>query len=209
MKNLFHANRPPGWSRTARWGQAVAALLPLALLPLTGMAQTTSFVYKGSTETYTVPAGVTRLAVTATGGGGGNDGSGGSSAVGAQVSATITVVPGEVLTVVVGGRGGNYFADFSTGTFTGGTGGYNGGGYSSVGNNSYGGGGGATELRRVSGTTADYLTSRKALLIAGGAGGSTGTAQLARLAGPTGGNVGGFGGLPSGGQGIMGRVLGL
>src|SRR5262245_36648422 len=53
---------------------------------------------------FTVPAGVTRLAIDATGAQGGF-GSGTVGAQGAEVTATITVVPGQLLCIVAGVRG--------------------------------------------------------------------------------------------------------
>jgi hypothetical protein len=142
---------------------SIGVLLNTTVLP-------TSFAYTGSPQTYTVPAGVTRLTVVATGGNGGLLGSLGSYVYtsGAQAKATVTVTPGEVLTVVVGGAGSSPFnarpSDVSAG-------GYNGGGrgiYTGT------GGGGATDLRRdpARGRTDDYLASRNALVVAGGGGGS-------------------------------------
>lgn len=155
-------------------------LPPLAsLLAGPGLAQTTTFAYTGSPQTYTVPAGVTRLAVVATGASGGlfsdiNYG------YGAIVQATVTVLPGEVLTVVVGGPG-SQGSSFNAG-------GFNGGGTGA----DNGGGGGATDLRRASSNprTDDYLASRNALLVAGGGGGSDFFPY-----------AGGHGGTPVGGDG--------
>ena len=142
----------------------------------------TTFAYTGGPQSYTVPAGVTRLTVTATGAAGGNYAGQTTYAPGARVTATIAVTPGEVLTIVVGGQGGR--------NATVNPGGYNGGG---GGGGNAGGGGGATDLRRspTAGTTADYLSSRNALLVAGGGGGSDGGSSL-----------GGAGGTPTGADGI-------
>ena len=145
----------------------------LSLTPFAGVA----FLFTGAPQTYTVPAGVTRLLVEATGASGGRRNGG----LGARAQATVTVVPGEVLTVVVGGQGGNVT-----------TAGYNGGG-SGTGPTG-GGGGGATDLRRLpaNGSTGDYLTTRNALLVAGGGGAAAGS--LAN-------NPGGSGGVPDGSAG--------
>jgi len=176
--------------------------LPVWLLAASGLlaspaalAQTsTTFTYTGSPQTYTVPAGVTRLTVDAIGA---SAGSGGPTAkftaLGGRVQATITVTPGEKLTVVVGGKGAAYNSIPIYG-------GYNGGGDS--GNGSGGpltdgngaAGGGATDLRRLlaAGSTGDYLSSRNALLVAGGGGGGRGV------------NIGGSGGRPNGDNGLDG-----
>jgi hypothetical protein len=75
-----------------------------------------TFQYTGGTQTYVVPAGVTKLNVEAIGGGTqANDpdhadpsGGGGSTGQrGAQVDGTLAVTPGETLLIGVGGKGGN------------------------------------------------------------------------------------------------------
>ena len=164
------------WRPASRW------LLALGLLVTAGaaQAQTTNFAYTGGTQTYTVPAGITRLSVVATGDSGGTVPGGSTSSTG-RVQATVTVVPGEMLTVVVGGQATD---DYGT------PGGYNGGG-----SGSFAGGGGATDLRRTGANTGDYLTSRNALLVAGGSGGGG-------YQGNTGGSAkGGNGGTPNGANG--------
>ncbi|HTC70543.1 MAG TPA: hypothetical protein VK662_13310, partial [Acidothermaceae bacterium] len=70
----------------------------------------TTYGYTGSTDTFTVPAGITQLTVSLAGGEGGQGGtdSSGPSAVGGYqgvVSGTITVSPGQILTVAVGQGG--------------------------------------------------------------------------------------------------------
>ena len=139
--------------------------LLLLLAAPAAAAQTTTFGYNGTAQSYTVPAGTYSIAVVAAGGAGGT-GTGSVAVAGAQVKATLTVVPGEVLAVRIGGAG-------AAGVMSGmATGGYNGG---AIGNNNQGGGGGATDLRRTSGTrTSDYLASRNALLVAAGGGGGGG-----------------------------------
>ena len=141
-----------------------------------------TFAYTGAVQTYTVPAGVTRLQVDARAGSGGT-GSGSFSnnvgGAGARVQATLSVSPGQVLRILVGAGGG-----FATSTVL--SGGYNGGGAASFG----GTGGGATDLRGSGGTLADRL------LVAGGGGGggsypSPNTTQ------------GGAGGAPTGGDGTV------
>ena len=168
--------------RSAARGLSGGWLLALLLAVGPAHAQTTAFACTGSTQTYTVPAGVTQLAVVATG-----------AYNGAVVQATVPVVPGETLTVVVGG----------TGTTSGPSGGgnsipygYNGGG----GSGSSGRGGGATDLRRSGTSTGDYLTSRNALLVAGGGGGDGYSVQYDSY------YVGGSGGTPNGGNGTAGAA---
>lgn len=118
--------------------------------------------YTGAVQTYTVPAGVTSINVLMWGAGGagadrggaGNAGAGGS---GAFVKGTLAVTPGQVLQVVVGGRG-----TYST---TNGThaGGYGGGGtaYQNAGS-----GGGYSGIFL---TTVSFANARA---IAGGGGGA-------------------------------------
>jgi hypothetical protein len=74
------------------------------------VANTLSFTTPGS-YTWTVPAGLTSISVVATGGGGGGGGitggfsTGSAGGAGAIVSSTLTVTPGQVLDIVVGGGG--------------------------------------------------------------------------------------------------------
>ncbi len=101
-----------------RLGHAAAALLVVLsmLTPLAGIASAEStisqtFTYTGSTETFTVPDGVSTLTVTLNGGQGGRGGgdSQGSPTPGGYrgvVTGTIDVTPGQVLTLAVGGGGG-------------------------------------------------------------------------------------------------------
>ena len=65
-------------------------------------AQTISFNYTGTVQSYTVPAGVTTLTISASGAqGGGNTGGG----LGALMSGDFTVTPGETIYIVVGQQG--------------------------------------------------------------------------------------------------------
>ncbi|MBL1179963.1 MAG: hypothetical protein HND27_02555 [Bacteroidetes bacterium] len=67
-------------------------------------AQTTvTFNYTGAAVNWTVPPCVTTINVTAAGGKGGGGASGG---MGAIVTGTIAVTPGQVLQIRVGGQGG-------------------------------------------------------------------------------------------------------
>ncbi|NBV14360.1 MAG: hypothetical protein EBS07_09880, partial [Sphingobacteriia bacterium] len=114
---------------------------------------TASFSFTGSPQTWTVPSGVTSVTVDARGASGGNITNQGNPGLGGRVQGTISVTPGQVLNIYVGG----------TTTTT--TGGYNGGGNS--GSTSFTrGGGGATDIR-IGGTA---LTNR--VLVAAGGGGS-------------------------------------
>jgi len=201
MTKLYSPTPVRSSKRHTGWA---VALLALALQG-SALAQTTTFSYTGAPATYTVPAGITRIAVSAEGA---NHGFSGGK--GALVTAQLQVTPGEILTVVVGGAG-------SIG-FTGpGAGGYNGGGTggatSQPGQNNPGeGGSGATDLRRIpgassasplgSGTLSSTLSWR--LLTAGGAAGGGVNAGAAAPFGPESGGAGttsggGAGGIQAGG----------
>lgn len=171
--------------------------------PATGSC---GFVFTGSEQTFTVPADVFSVHVTAVGAAGG----GLRPGLGGTADATIPVTPGETLYVEVGGVG------------TPSAGGFNGGGAPGTGSTGNdGGGGGASDVRTVACGVATpcsgpSLSSR--LVIAGGGGGSgaqgaqaTGIAPGgdAGSAGSTGGNAtagvdgggGGGAGTSSGGAG--------
>jgi glycine rich protein len=144
------------FTRTLWGGAALCALFFLALTGSATAATSTTFAYTGGEQTYTVPAGVTSVFVTATGARGGGPTSGyGTGGRGAVASGAISVTPGQTLYVEVGGIGGLP------------GGGFNGGGAGGSRNGlSVWGGGGASDVRTSSGT----LGSR--LIVAGGGGGS-------------------------------------
>ena len=73
----------------------------LCFCALGSWGQTTTFDYTGAIDTYTVPAGVTSISIQAYGGQGGNDNGG----LGAGIYGEFTVVPGDVLNIVVGQQG--------------------------------------------------------------------------------------------------------
>lgn len=114
---------------------------------------TTTFNYTGSPQSWTVPACVSSITVTA----GGAEGGGNLGGSGATITATIPVTPGQVVTVNIGGSGGSASAGYGGGGL----------GYASTdGNVNYNsfGGGGATTIS-VNGTP---------VLIAAGGGGAGG-----------------------------------
>ncbi len=134
---------------------------------------TTTFIFTNGPQNFTVPPLVTTLTVTALGAQGGFGSPGG---LGGGVTATLTVVPGEILSVFVGGQGGL--------GATGGLGGFNGGGAGGAGASFHdGGGGGASDIRRAPYALADRL------VVAGGGGGGT----FSRFGGAGGGTTGGDG----------------
>ncbi len=134
------------------------------------------FSYTGAVQTWTVPAGVTSVQVSAIGAQGGDSYGG----LGSEVVATVPVIPGQAMVVVVGGAGGN------------GPGGYNGGGSGGAGGNNGTGGGGASDVRLGGLTLADRV------VVAGGGGG------LGSYGGPdqgAGGSGGSFGSAQAGDNG--------
>lgn len=139
-----------------------------------------TFNYTGAQQNFTVPNGVTHVTVRAYGG------SAGSSAGGGYVKATIPVMSGESLAIVVGGNP------------SGSTGGFNGGGN---GGNSRGyGGGGASDVRQGGNALANRV------IVAGGGGG----AGKSRFYGSLRcyGGAGGAGGGLAGSNGVGGDCSG-
>ena len=131
-----------------------------------GIAQATSFTFTGSEQTYTVPAGVTNVTITAIGGAGGTPASGAGlpGGRGATVTGIVAVSPGQVLYVHVGGTG-----DLLAG-------GYNGGGTGGAtqeGLKAWGGGG-ASDVRTAP-ESAGGASLEARLIVAAGGGGSAGS----------------------------------
>lgn len=130
------------------------------------ITKTVPFGFTGGAQTWTVPAGVTSITVDAHGAAGGLNADNimypDMPGYGGRVQAQLTVTPGQVLNIYVGGQG-------SDGTpIAGGPGGYNGGGNGAFGypGVAAGGGGGATDIR-INGTA---FTDR--VLVAAGGGGA-------------------------------------
>ena len=149
------------------------------------------FDYTGGSQSYTVPPGVTRITINALGASGtyfeGSFGAG----LGASVTASYSVAPGEVLDVEVGGAGGNIYGTNK--------GGYNGGG--DPGGPGGGAGGGASDVRQSPYGLADRL------IVAGGGGGDGyGTAGYVIFGGNAG--VNGDAGQAAGGGGGTGAAGG-
>ena len=147
-----------------------------------------TFGYTGATDTFTVPGGITQLTLQLTGGEGGRGGDdsvGPSPAGGYQgvVTGTISVTPGQVLTIAVGQGGatgqsmatGNWDpAHYTDGAAPGGLNplGYNGGNGGVAGwqgDSGDAGGGGAATVVTIGGST----------IVAGGSGGAGGSGQFA------------------------------
>jgi hypothetical protein len=133
-------------------------------------------------QMFTVPNAVTSLQITAQGAGGGSGSEGGDGGVGSQVTGTLAVTPGDVLTVVVG-QGGDDATSLCSGASGGGkaSGGFapggNGGGCGATGN-SGGGGGQATSVSGPTNVGTVVIAAggrgRRGRIVgfAGGAGGS-------------------------------------
>ncbi len=182
----------------------VSIALLMCLLAQLANAQTTTFFYTGSGQTYTVPAGVTMLGVDAYGGGGGgayNCCTSQPHSLAGRVQCTLNVTPGTTLYIYVGGVGGSYSVS-QTGGFNGGA---NSGGYYCA------AGGGATDIRlaagTISGTQVTPYTSTNRIVVAGGGGGGGDFNAAGGVGGGLTGGTGanyccggqGTGGTPSGG----------
>jgi hypothetical protein len=152
-----------------------------------------NYTFTGNAQTYTVPAGVRSVQVDLVGARGGDSGSQGGGA-GGRVQATLTVTPGETLTLYVGGPGGSIgFSGYGSSA-----GGYNGGGagYPGAG----GGGGGGSDIRR--GTA---LADR---LVAAGGGGGASSDPYYGMGGSGGYGVSGGGSAGGGGSSTYPRING-
>ncbi|MEI7847526.1 MAG: PxKF domain-containing protein [Chloroflexota bacterium] len=138
-----------------------------------------TFNYTGGVQTWTVPAGVTQVTLDVYGAKAGDESVVGGK--GGQATATISVTPGDTLTIVVGGMSQSPFIGGSP------NGGYNGGGNGGVPFNLpaayFGSGGGGASDIRIGGPD---LAHR--VIVAGGGGGA------AAVSGPNGPSYGGAGG---------------
>jgi hypothetical protein len=144
-----------------------------------------TFAFTGAAQFFVVPANVSAIRVDAFGAQGGayDEAFCESGGFGAEATATVAVTPGEVLEVMVGGRGSRYPSDANWQA-----GGFNGGGDGVIDTVAGSrGGGGASDVRRVPYALADRL------VVAGGGGGAGSL---------NGGSVnGGAGGAPKGSDG--------
>lgn len=144
------------WSLIFSISVLVAGVLVVAQKPAHAAPQT--FVYTGAPQLYVVPEGVTSINIELRGAQGGNGLGAASGGLGAKLTATIAVTPGESIQINVGGSGDH--------------GGWNGGGRGGP----YGGG--ATDIRRPAFSTSSSCafnlncaaTSR--IAVAGGGGGA-------------------------------------
>src|SRR5207248_6334397 len=95
---VSHLNPGARWRRLAV--ATVAAIGALACMVGPASAATQVFSYTGGEQTFMVPAGASSVSVVAIGGSGGTS-SMIAGGLGAQVSGTLSVTPGEVLYVEV------------------------------------------------------------------------------------------------------------
>jgi Bacterial Ig-like domain (group 3)/Glycine rich protein len=159
-------------------GQAVAhAANPACPLAASSTANSCTYAGTGAEQTYTVPAGVSFVTISAIGSHGGFGNNFVQGGKGAAVTATVPVPIGTTtLYVEVGTPGGNDNLN--------GFGGFNGGGFSG----DAGGGGGASDVRTCSSTTCTDLGVNDTRLVVAGGGGGGGSGA------PGCGNRGGQGG---------------
>lgn len=116
--------------------------------------------YTGTVQTWTVPAGVSKISIDVQGAQGGSTGSlGGNGGLGGRVQTNLSVTSGSVMYFYVGGQGNN----------TVNSAGWNGGGNGYYGVSFHGGGGGGASDVRTGGTA---ITNR--VIVAGGGGGASG-----------------------------------
>jgi gliding motility-associated-like protein len=140
---------------------------------------TQTFSYTGSIQNWTVPTGVTSLSFTAEGAQGGSGTAGyGVGGLGGRVQGSLSVTPGQALSIYVGQMPLSNI------------GGFNGGGNGA--NNTYGrGGGGATDIR-----IGGVALANRVVVAAGGGGGGTNCFSAGQ-------NSGGVGGGATGGNGYQ------
>lgn len=195
----MHSSRGCGFrgqvrSRRALGASVVAVLAGLAPLAVPGAAladttATTTFTTPGE-YSFTVPAGLSSISVTAVGGAGGSCVFGWAGGEAASVSGTVPVSGGEQLSITVAGPGSNCAGD---GPEAGGIGGGGTGGSGADGGGAGAGGGGASIVKPQ--------IFPAALIVAGGGGGAAlGSAGgTAGAAGQSGSSTGGGAGTATAG----------
>jgi hypothetical protein len=168
------------FGRRLALASTLVALVSLAL-PASAAAGTVSFQYTGTSQTWTVPTGVTQATFDVFGAaGGGFTDFPFVRGLGGRATATLAVTPGDVIQINVGGEGTTATGQLNP------PGGFNGGGDGGLGS----GGGGASDIR-IGGTD---LSDR--VLVAGGGGGAARSSVLSTSS--HGGDGGGTTGLPGG-----------
>lgn len=197
----MHRKRTPRSASLMAAALALFALAAVGVAPQAGAAPQTipqSFIATGQEQSFQVPSGVYEVQVQAVGapgaaGLGDEDALPAAGGLGAEVSGTVDVIPGETLYVEVGMPGGAAKASGSA------PGGWNGGGGSGTGG---GGGGGASDVRTCSMAQLNCsgrgtLESRVIVAAGGGGGGS--------VEGLSAGGPGGAGGAKASGEGESGE----
>lgn len=179
LPTLFAVALLPASGAALAIGTARAGAAPVLICGSTGVFSTDSSTGNDvctysttGTDSFSVPAGVTSVAVTAVGGKGGMGGgtdinnlpAGGSGGNGANVTTTASVTSSSTLTVTVAGNGGD------GGAAAGGSPGSGGGGGGGAGGNGGGGGGG--------GASSVYAGSTALVVAAGGGGGGAGVMSI-------------------------------
>ena len=186
---IYHKDAPAHnifyWVRHMRPINCLTALF-LLFLSQPAFAQTVmTYNHTGSMQTFTVPPGVNLITISASGA----QGAGGAGGKGGTATGDLSVIPGQVLNIFVGGQNG-----------------YNGGGngHAAIPRN----GGGASDVRMGGTALADRI-------IVGGGGGGGGFTDVGTRAGGTGGGgiigvnyAGGGGGEGYGGAGAPGGNTG-
>jgi Glycine rich protein len=135
-----------------------AIALPLAFAATAAAVETEVFAYTGAEQEFEVPEGVHFIKVDLVGGTGG-DAATASGGEADEVVSGLSVIPGTILYIEVGGRGES--------EAEGGEGGFNGGG------DGAGGGGGASDIRTAPRST-PLSTEDTRLIVAAGGGGAGG-----------------------------------
>ena len=141
-----------------------------------------TFSYTGSSQTFTVPAGVNNVTADVQGASGGTYNiTAGVGGPGGRVTANLSVTPGQILFLNIGGQGTwSSSSPYGAGWNGGGS-----GGYSSY----YGGGGGGASDIRIGGTG----LSNRVIVAAGGGGGCGNTSYYNGNGGIGGDQTGGYG----------------
>ena len=185
--NATAAGSSINWFTTPVGGASVGMSSSGANIAFTPTATTTYYAesyaigtvtlnYTGAIQTYTVLGGVTTLTIDARGAQGGGSGAG-PGGLGGRAIGIMTVTPGEVLNIYVGGAG--IYTTISA------TGGFNGGGGVNA-SGSAGTGGGGSDIRRG-------ISLANRVIVAGGGGGGSAYVGENRIGGAGGGLIGGTG----------------
>ncbi len=175
----------------SRLAHLLLLLLAMLAAAQAALAQTATFNFTGSLQTYLVPAGAVAIQVQVDGAGGGGGGSdangiGGNGGAGASVIGSYPVTAGSVLNVYVGGGGapgftssfGRSCTNSAGGGVAGGAGGFAGGAGGAAGCSGYSGGGGAGAASVLA------LSDNTSIVIAGGGGGGQGGSWNSTPVGP-------------------------